>query len=199
RVVNNTGVSGAASSSAAVIQSTASPYLAIGQAIPTPSPESIEELRVNASMYDVQQGSNSGAHIDMSTASGTNTLHGSAYVDHGTNWINAAPFFFNADPNIPANEKNPELHRVVVGGTFGGAIIKDKLFGFISYQHIHASDQEIGLSRVTVPAGLTDDRSLTGLAAVVNGNFPATVNPVVDNTPGDISPVAYALLNYKLP
>ena len=212
RVVNNTGVSGAASSSAAVIQSTASPYLAIGQAIPTPAPESIEELRVNASMYDVQQGSNSGAHIDMSTASGTNALHGSAYVDRGTNWINAAPFFFNADPNIPSNEKNPELHRVVVGGTLGGAIIKDKLFGFISYQHIHASDQEIGLSRVTVPAGLTDDRSPAGLAAVVNGtttascttlpcNFPAStlVQPIVGNGAGEISPVANDLLKYKLP
>src|ERR1700676_2942475 len=76
RVVNNTGVSGAASSSAAVIQSTASPYLAIGQALPTPAPETIQELRVNTSMYDAQQGSTSGAHIDMSTASGTNSLHG---------------------------------------------------------------------------------------------------------------------------
>jgi len=38
RVVNNTGVSGAASTSAAVIQSTASPYLAIGQSLPTPAP-----------------------------------------------------------------------------------------------------------------------------------------------------------------
>jgi hypothetical protein len=199
RVVNNTGVSGAASSSAAIIQSTASPYLAIGQALPTPAPDSIQELRVNTSMYDAQQGSTSGAHIDMSTASGTNALHGSAYVHRGTNALNAAPFFFNADPNIPADEKNPELHRVELGGTLGGALIKDKLFGFISYQHIHSSDQEIGLSRITVPAGLTDDRSAAGLAAVVNGNFPATVNPVVSNTPGDISPVAYALLNYKLP
>src|SRR6202158_3332612 len=67
RLVNNTGVSGAASSSAAVIQSTASPYLAIGQALPTPAPETIQELRVNTSMYDAQQGSTSGAHIDMST------------------------------------------------------------------------------------------------------------------------------------
>ena len=209
RVVNNTGVSGAASSSAAVIQSTASPYLAIGQALPTPAPESIQELRVNTSMYDVQQGSNSGAHIDMSTASGTNSLHGSAYVDRGTNWINAAPFFFNADPNIPQNEKNPELHRVVWGGTLGGAIIKDKLFGFISYQQIHASDQEIGLSRITVPSGLTNDRSPAGIAAVVNGtgcstppcNFPysAVIQPVIGNGPGEISQIAYTLLNYKLP
>jgi hypothetical protein len=210
RVVNNTGVSGAAQGSAAVIQSTASPYLAIGQALPTPAPESVQELRVNTSMYDAQQGSTNGAHIDMSTASGTNTLHGSAYVDRGTNWLNAAPFFFNADPNIPANQKNPELHRVVVGGTLGGAIIKDKLFGFISYQHIHSSDQEIGLSRATVPAGLTDDRSPAALANVVNGagtcttapcNFPksALIQPVVGNGPGEINPIAYQLLNYKLP
>src|SRR5216684_9359801 len=151
RVVNNTGVSGAASTSAAVIQSTASPYLAIGQALPTPAPETIQELRVNTSMYDAQQGSTSGAHIDMSTASGTNSLHGSAYVHRGTDALNAAPFFFNADPNIPANEKNPQLHRYTAGGTLGGAIIKDKLFGFVSYQHLRSSDQEIGLSRVTVP------------------------------------------------
>src|SRR6266852_1874376 len=74
RVVNNTGVSGAASTSAAVIQSTASPYLAIGQALPTPAPETIQELRVNTSMYDAQQGSTSGAHIDMSSASGSNNF-----------------------------------------------------------------------------------------------------------------------------
>ena len=212
RVVNNTGVSGAASSSAAVIQSTASPYLAIGQALPTPAPETIQELRVNTSMYDAQQGSTSGAHIDMSTASGTNSMHGSAYVHRGTNWLNAAPFFFKADPNIPADQKNPELHRYTAGGTVGGPIIKDKLFYFLSYQHTHVSDQEIGLSRITVPYNLTNDRSAAGLANVVNtvtptagcpvppcNNFPSTVNPVVGTAPGDISPVALALLNYKLP
>jgi hypothetical protein len=217
RVVNNTGVSGAAQFSAAEVQSSASPYLAIGQAIPTPSTDSIEELRVNTSMYDAQQGSSSGAHIDMSTSSGTNDFHGSAYIDRGTNALNAAPFFFNADPNIPADQKNPDLHRVVAGGTFGGPIIKDKLFGYVSYQHTHTSDQQIGLSRLTVPAGLTGDRSPAGLAAVVNNNldgttcsgssgqfpcnFPssALINPVVGSAPGDISPVAYQLLNAKLP
>src|SRR5882762_6804781 len=217
RIVNNTGVSGAASTSAAVIQSTASPYLAIGQALPTPAPESIQELRVNTSMYDAQQGSTSGAHIDMSTASGSNTLHASAYVNRGTNALNADPFFFNADPNIPATQKSPELHRTEIGGTVGGALIKDKLFGFLSYQHIHSSDQEIGLSRLTVPAGLTNDRSAAGLAAAADKtltggtctdqfsntvpcNFPdaAITNANVGTNPGDINPVAFALLNAKL-
>src|SRR5271168_4407555 len=85
RIVNNTGIAGASSTTAEVIQSTASPYLAIGQALPTPAPETVQEFRVNTSMYDAQQGSTSGAHIDMSTASGTNNVHGNLYVHRGTN------------------------------------------------------------------------------------------------------------------
>ena len=90
-----------------MIQSAASVYLSIGNAIPTPAPETIEEVRVNASMYDAQQGSTSGAHIDMSTASGTNEYHGTVYGHRGTNWINAAPFFFKNDPDIPNNHEEP--------------------------------------------------------------------------------------------
>src|SRR5216684_331894 len=69
RVVNATGVSGASSLSSIPVQSSASVYLAIGESIPSPAPETIQEVRVNTSMYDAQQGSTSGAHIDMSTAS----------------------------------------------------------------------------------------------------------------------------------
>ena len=206
RIVNNTGIGGAASLSSTTaepIQSTASPYLAIGQALPTPAPETIQEFRVNTSMYDAQQGSTSGAHIDISTPSGTNNIHGSAYVHRGTDALNAAPYFYNADPNIPASDKVPELHRYTAGGTLGGPIIKDKLFAFVSYQHTHDSDQEIGSSRVAVPPGLTDSirNNPVALAALVNGNFPSatTTNAVVGTAPGDINPLAYGLLNYKLP
>jgi hypothetical protein len=205
RVVNNTGIAGAGSTTAEVLQSTASPYLAIGQALPTPAPETIQEFHVNTSMYDAQQGSTSGAHIDMSTVSGTNSLHGSAYVHRETDWLNAAPYFYNQDQNIPSNEKVPELHRYTAGGTLGFPLIKDKLFGFVSYQHIHASDLEMGTSRTAVPSGLTDDRSAAALAAVDFNNWGTTVNPVVaPNPPGgggtlNIDPVAFALLNYKLP
>ena len=199
RIVNNTGVAGASSTTAEIIQSTASPYLAIGQALPTPAPETVQEFRVNTSMYDAQQGSTSGAHIDMSTKSGTNEIHGEAYIHRGTDWLNAAPYFYNQDANIPANEKVPELHRYVLGGTFGGAIIKDKLFGFVSYQHSHVSDLEIGTSRTAVPFGLTDDRSPAALANVAATDFGASVNPVVGGGSGNIDPVAFSLLNYKLP
>ncbi len=170
RVINSTGVS-SSTGAGGVIQSSASIYLSIGNAIPTPAPETLEEVRVNASMYDATQGSTSGAHIDLSTASGTNTFHGVAYVHRGTSWLNSAPFFFNQDPDIPQNMKVPELHRYTAGGTVGGPVIKDKLFFFLSYQHLHVSDQEIGDSFLDVPVGLSDDRSAAGLAAVTNSSF----------------------------
>jgi len=223
RIVNNTGVAGAGSTTAEPIQSTASPYLAIGQALPTPAPETIQEVRVNTSMYDAQQGSTSGAHIDLSTASGTNEIHGQLYGHRGTNWINAAPYFYNQDANIPDADKVPGLHRYDAGGTLGGPLIKNKLFGFMSYQHVHTSDLEIGTSRTAVPYFLTDDRSPAGLAAAVEqttGTCPAlpyttpptppmpapcpyfaggSVTPTIGTGGGQIDPIAYTLLNYKLP
>ncbi len=196
RIVNNTGVANPNSTTAAPVQSTASVYLAVGQALPTPAPETVQELRVNTSMYDAQQGATSGAHIDMSTTSGTNAIHGQLYLHRGTNWLNAAPFFDKEDPNIPSYDKNPELHRYTAGGTVGAPLIKDKLFAFISYQHIHDSDQDIGLSRLIVPEGLTNDRSVTALETISDTYWGTSL---VQAGPSAVSPTAVALLQYKLP
>jgi hypothetical protein len=211
RIVNNTGVAGVASTNAAPPQTTASIYLAIGQALPTPAPETIQEVRVNTSMYDAQQGSTSGAHIDMSTASGTNTIHGAGYWHRGTDWLNAAPFFNKQDPNIIlANDAVPQLHRETVGGNLGGALIKNKLFGFVSYQHLHDSDQEIGISRMMVPidfnptylssagCGFTNRQSSTFagcLAAIANNDFGTGIT----NPATQVNPVALALFQYQFP
>jgi hypothetical protein len=210
RIVNNTGVANAASTSAAPIQSTASVYLAIGQAIPTPAPETVQEVRVNTSMYDAQQGSTSGAHIDMSTASGTNAMHGTLYAHRGTDWLNAAPFFNKQDANIPANDKVPQMHRYTAGGALGGALVKDKVFGYVAYQHIHDSDQSIGLSRMLVPAGFNTancpaDRSNTAALtsclvniANANFNFPGNFYGLSPITAAQVSPVALALFQAKV-
>ncbi len=189
RVINSTGVS-TSTGAAGVIQSVASVYLSIGNAIPTPAPAMIEEVRVNASMYDAQQGSTSGAHIDMNTSSGTNVYHGGVYGMRATNWLNAAPFFFKNDEDIPDNKKNPALHRYNVGGTFGGPIIKNKLFGFLSYQHLQVSDEEIGDSFLDVPVGLSDtSRTAGGFANIINSQFGTELGP------GDIDRTALALFN----
>ena len=187
RVVSSTGNGN--DGAGGVIQSSSSVYLSIGNSLPTPAPETIQEVRVNASMYDAQQGSTSGAHIDLSTSSGTNDYHGNLYLHRGTNWINAAPFFFNQDDDVPAADKVPQLHRYTLGGTVGGPIIKDKLFGFLAYQHLHVSDAEIGDSFLDVPVGLTDDRSPQALAAITQAAEPGVPFS------GSIDPVALALFN----
>jgi hypothetical protein len=195
RVINSTGSTGGGGGG--VIVSAASVYLSIGNAIPTPAPETIQEVRVNASMYDAEQGSTSGAHIDLSTASGTNAFHGTLYGHRGTNWINAAPFFFKQDADVPANMKNPELHRYVVGGTFGGPIIKDKLFGFVAYQHLQVSDQEIGDDFLNVPVGLANcpTRNAACFASIDNTQYTGEGLNGGAFTAQQIDPTALALFN----
>lgn len=188
RVINSTGVS-SSTGAGGIIPSVASIYLSIGDAIPSPAPETLQQVQVNASMYDAQQGSTSGAHIDMDTASGTNVLHGTTYVNRGTNWLNAAPFFFKQDPDIPSYDKVPQLHRYTLGGALGGAIVKDKLFGFIAYQRVRASDQELGDTALDVPVGLSDDRSASAIAAITNASFGTSLGG------GQIDRTALALLN----
>jgi hypothetical protein len=177
------------------IQTSTSVYDAIGQGLPTPPPETIEELRVNTSMYDASQGANSGAHIEVMTKSGTNQFHGQLYEYHQSSGWNAAPFFFNADSTIAESDKVPALHRNTFGGTMGGPIKKDKVFFFASYQGVRDHDQFNATSRVTVPLNLTDDRSAATLAKEFSG-----VDPFVGNiTPAQIDPAALALLNAKSP
>ena len=130
RIVNNTGVAGAFSTTAEIIQSTASPYLAIGQALPTPAPETVQEFRVNTSMYDAQQGSTSGAHIDMSTASGTNAIHSSAYIHRGTDWLNAAPRISTSrTTRSPAMKRCPSCTVIPLAGQSAGLSSKTSSLG----------------------------------------------------------------------
>ena len=145
-----------------------------GNGLATPPPEMIQELSVQTSMYDAQSGTNSGAHIEVSTASGTNVLHGQLYATRATNFANAAPFFFKQDavgqPNgtVPLALVNPQLHKELVGGDVSGPIVKNKLFFFAGYQFMHDSDQFKGFTTLTVPIGLTDDRSTAGLQSAYN-------------------------------
>src|SRR5579863_5462062 len=159
------------------IQTSTSVYGAIGQALPTPPPETIQELHVNSAMYDASQGANSGAHIEVITKSGTNSLHGGGWEYYQTGGWNANPWF-----NNEAGFPTPALHRNVFGGMIGGPIKRDKLFFFASYQGQRVKDQLLGNSLIAVPApfqsgstlsgpGLTSDRSAAGLANLVNQSF----------------------------
>jgi hypothetical protein len=103
--------------------------------IPIPNPDSIQEFKVQTSQYDAAYGQNPGANVNVVTKSGTNNFHGAVWEFNRNNFFNANDFFFkNSErasdlPNTP-----PEVKQNQFGGTFGGPIIKDKLFFFFSYQ-----------------------------------------------------------------
>jgi len=173
------------------IQTSTSVYGAIGQALPTPPTDAIQEISVNAAMYDASQGNNSGAHISVLTKSGTNEVHGSAWEQFQNSDMNAAPFFYNASPALTT--KVPFLNRNQFGTTFGGPIVKDKLFFFLSYQGIRVADATDATKDVTVPLGLTNDRSPQGIVNMIQSTFGDTI------TTAQISPVAQSMLQAKLP
>ncbi len=189
RFVLNTGESFGAGGS---INTSTSVYGAIGQALPTPAPETIQEISVNAAMYDASQGANSGAHISVITQSGGNELHGQIYEHFQNSFWNAAPFFYNSDPSIPANQKVPFLNRNMFGATLGGPIRRNKLFYFVAYQGVRIADGSLSTQNVTVPLGLTNDRSAAALASVANASFGTSL------TPSQVSPQALSLMNAKL-
>ena len=171
------------------LQTSTSVYGAIGQALPTPPPDAIQEIAVNAAMYDATQGNTSGAHIGVLTKSGTNQIHGSAWEQWQNSLMNAAPFFYNA-----VNLAKPFMNRNQFGATLGGPIKKDKMFFFLSYQGVRIADASDSTKDVTVPLGLTDDRSPGGIAAAVNATYGTT-----SFTPSQISSVAQSILQAKLP
>ena len=155
------------------IQTSTSVYGAIGQALPTPPPEAIQEIAVNSAMYDATQGANSGAHISVLTKSGTNGLHGEVYEKFQNSDMNAAPFFYNASPILAPNF----LNRNQFGATLGGPIKKDKLFYFLSYQGVRIADSTDSTKEVTVPLTLTDDRSAQGIINTIQGAYGKTLRP----------------------
>jgi hypothetical protein len=173
------------------IQTATSVYGAIGQSMPTPPPEAIQEIAVNSAMYDASQGANSGAHISVLTRSGSNAMHGEVYEKYQGNVFNAAPFFYNNDPAI--TQKVPFLNRNQFGATLGGPIKKDKLFYFLSYQGVRIADAADATSENTVPLTLTNDRSTQGIINAIQGAYGTTISA------SQISPVAAAMLNAKLP
>ena len=188
RFVLNTGENFGAGGS---IQTSTSVYGAIGQALPTPPAEAIQEIAVNSAMYDATQGANSGAHISVITKSGGNDLHAEVYEKFQNSVMNAAPFFYNASPAII--QKDPFLNRNQFGATVGGPIKKDKLFYFLSYQGVRIADASDSLKTLTVPQGLTDDRSTQGIINMVKATTGTSI------TAGQISPVSAALLQAKAP
>src|SRR3984957_12475679 len=137
--------------------------------------DAVREFNVVTDTYSAAYGKRQGAQISIVTASGTNSIHGSAYEFIRNSALDARNYFDQA--NIPNFQRNN------FGGSLGGPIRTDKLFLFANYEGYR---QNLGLSDVT----LVPDNASRAKAV-------ASVKPLLDLWPVQNGPelgsgIAYA-------
>ncbi len=124
----------------------------LGISVIVPNADALEEFKVTSSNYDAQFGNVSGALMQAATKSGTNEIHGSAFEYLRNDFFNAADPFSGVDPPIRWNQ---------FGGSLGGPIRKNKLFGFFAYQ---GTRRDLGGTEITtVPTQDERNGNLTSL------------------------------------
>lgn len=128
-----------------------------------PAIEAIQTVAVSTSNFDAELGRASGAVTNVQLKSGGNEYHGAAYIFHRNSEFNARNFF---DPSIGHQTYN------YLGGNFGGAFIRNKLFFFGDYLRI--TDHAANTNRVSIPQ--SDMRT---------GNLSRSTTPIYDPATGN--------------
>ena len=98
--------------------------------------DTIEQLTVSISPYDVRQSGFTGAAINAVTKSGTNKLHGSAYyIFSGDEWLGFQMQGEDVQTRAISGRKVvPRQERTTWGATLTGPILKNRLFFSLSYE-----------------------------------------------------------------
>lgn len=130
-----------------------------------PPAEAIQEFRVNTSVAPAEYGRGGGAIVQTTIKSGTNAIHGTAFLFRRSGEFDAHAY----------NTTGPIIfRRGQFGGTLGGAVWKNKLFLFGDYQGLR-QDQPVGAEFASVPtdrmrgtfqgeSGIADFSELIGLS-----------------------------------
>lgn len=115
--------------------------------------DAIDEVQVNVTNYDVAQPRYSGANINAVTKSGTNDFHGSlSYIYRDSDMVGDLD-----DAEFSGFDKEETY-----GGTFGGPLLKDTLFFFLSYEKFTrtapgASNGPAGSGAAIEASGISQD------------------------------------------
>jgi hypothetical protein len=158
----------------------------------TVSIDSMAEFKVLTGQYQAEYGRNAGAQIALVTKSGTADFHGSGYIYHRHDDLNADSFINNVRglPRTLYRYNDP-------GYTIGGPVsiphlftrTKDKLFFFWSQEWQDQLNPN-GLKNVTVPTAL--ERQGNFSQSVDNNNKPLVIRDPLTQTPlaGNIIPAS---------
>jgi hypothetical protein len=118
-----------------------------GTSIITPSEDSVQDMKVVSNNYDAEYGRFSGAQIQVTSKSGTNQLHGSAFFKASRPGLNAYQRWngtgsdVSVDPvtgaKLTPSQRglNRDENRFnQYGGSLGGPIWKNKIFAFFNWE-----------------------------------------------------------------
>ncbi len=144
-----------------------------GGVIYVPSPDNVQEFKVQQNSFTSQYGWSTGNVVNVITKSGSNSLHGTAY-DYLRNGKLDANYFFNGKNGQPKQNSHRNQFGVSVGGPVyipGIYRQRDKTFFFFNYEGHRQNDPlTAGQDTVPTPAFRTGDFSallgaqLTGAA-----------------------------------
>ncbi len=164
--------------------------------LPFPFPDALQEFNVQTSGLSAQYGLHPGAAVNIVTKSGTNQFHGDLFEFVRNGVFNARNYFATAQDTLKRNQ---------FGGTVGGPIKRDKLFGFFGYQNtIQRTAPPQTISFVPTQATLNGDFSAREAASCQSNHTarpitnPGTGLPFANDqvSPTLFSPQALALLKF---
>jgi Carboxypeptidase regulatory-like domain len=131
-----------------------------------PNLDSIAEFRILTNNFDAEYGNYSGGQINVVTKSGTNGWHGNAFEFLRNTKLDAANFFESGNRG--------SYNQNQFGGTFGGPILKDKLFFFADYQ----GNRVIQAVPQTINGAPTQAEEGGNLSAIANADGFATAQVI---------------------
>lgn len=125
--------------------------------------EAVQEFVISTQRFSAANGRSEGAAINMITKAGTNRYHGSAFGFFREQQFNAE------NVSEKANGAKGPYSRQFFGGSVGGPIVKDKLFGFFAIErqreNTSISEDSVALSELQIAAA-------AGLAAQPSAIIP---------------------------
>lgn len=154
-----------------------------------PNPDAIQEFRVQTNNYNAEYGRFASGVVNVLTKSGTNAYHGSAFE-----FLRNTAFNANTWGNTTSG--TPPLHRNQFGATFGGPIVKNKTFFFVSYSGLRQNTSTF-LNGAIVPTTL--ERNGNFSQSAVKPVNPATHTAYAGNVITNPDPVAMAIINQFIP
>lgn len=105
--------------------------------------DAVQELNIQTSTYAPEYGRGSGGQISVTTRSGTNKFRGSVFEYFRNDALDANDWFANSR-GLP---KGPLRHNDF-GGVFGGPLIRERAFFFVSYEGLRLLQPRSVLTRV---------------------------------------------------